>query len=581
MDIKQYLYDQYLTIFENTGTGTILIDEDTTIVKVNNKFLSMLGYKKSEIEGKRSWTEFIHPDDVERMKRYHYLRRQNPDAAPKNYEFRIFTKDGKIRYIYLTIDMIPQTMLSVASLTDITSLVETREALRKSEEKYRMLIETMNDGLLVQNENFTIEYVNNRFCEIIGYDRSEIVGRPIEEFICTDYLTYFTTQMEKRRIGIQQTYELAWKKKDGLVAYTIVSPRIIFDSNNSFAGSFAVVTDITDRKEWELVLKRSEELFAAVFDATPVALTLVDMDTGEIVKANKLFRTMAHIENINKKVLLFELGLVKKSDIRKLYKKLLKLGKINDYEIQLNYNGGERIAILSAELIIIHNKRMVILSLTDITEKRMLEKELISISENERKSIGQDLHDDIIPHLIGIEVMVKALSQQLQKKTKNTMQDLDDIRRLLSLAIVKVRQLSKGLSPAYFISNQGLPVLLEEMCNAIQKIYGIQCHFEQNGIININDPTVLSQIYYIVQGGVHNAVKHSMAQLITVMINADIENVSVIIQDNGKGFDVATVDGMGLKIMKHRASSIAATLCIESAINRGTRIEIKLKNGDN
>ena len=86
------LNDRYITIFENTGAGTILIDNDTTIILVNSRFASMLGYDKQEIEGRVSWTQFIHEDDVERMKEYHSLRRKDPDSAPKNYEFRIYTK---------------------------------------------------------------------------------------------------------------------------------------------------------------------------------------------------------------------------------------------------------------------------------------------------------------------------------------------------------------------------------------------------------------------------------------------------------------------------------------------------------
>ncbi len=582
MNDKNKLYERYITIFENTGAGTILIDEDTTIVMVNNRFASMLGYDKSEIEGKLSWTEFIHPEDVDRMREYHYLRRRSPDAAPKNYEFRIFSREGQLLYIYLTIDMIPGTGLSVASLADITSLVETREALRASEEKYRMLVETMNDGLLIQNEHLIIEYVNSRFCEILGYRQDEVIGKKIEEFLISDFKAHFNLQMQKRAQGIQEGYELAWQKKDGKICYTIVSPRIISDKNKPFAGSFAVITDITERKEWEIALKKSEELFASVFDVTPVAIALVDMDTGEIVKSNKLFRSMANISNDTIKHFLFDLGIVKKDDFRKLYKQLLKSKKISDYEIYLNYNEKECIAILSAELIQFYDKNMVIITLTDITEKRILEKELMSISENERRNIGQDLHDDIIPHLLGINVMIQALIQQLQKKKRISVLELEEIRNLLSIAVVKVRQLSKGLSPAFFISNQGLSILLEELCSFTQSVYGIPCIYEQEGIIHINDPGVLTHIYYIIQGALHNAVRHSSATKIKVTVTADNEYARIIIDDNGKGFDKETTQGMGLKIMMHRASSIGADLFIDSDRGFGTKIILQLINkGDN
>ncbi len=574
------MYERYITIFENTGAGTILIDEDTTIVMVNNKFVTMLGYSKEEIEGKRSWTEFIHPDDVERMKEYHYARRKDPDAAPKNYEFRIFTRQGSMLYIYLTIDMIPETKLSVASLTDITSLVQTRQALQKSEQRYRMLVETMNDGLLVQDASLTIEHVNKRFCEIIGYDANEIIGKRIEDFLVPDHKEHFKSQMRMRAQGKQDVYELAWQRKDGSVAYTIVSPRVISDTHTIFTGSFAVITDITERKIWEITLRQSEELFASVFDATPVALALVDMQTGEIVKANKIFRSMAGIKHDDQKNLLFDTGLVKRCDVRKLYKKLLESKKISDYEIILNHDGAEHIAILSAEIIHIHDKIFVILSLTDITETRSLEKELLSISERERSNIGQDLHDDIIPHLIGIDVMLKAMTRGLQRKKKIAIHELDEIRKLISEVVVKVRQLSKGLSPAYFISNQGLSLMLEELCALTHDVYGILCEYKQKGKICIADPDILTHVYYIVQGALHNAVKYSKAKKIAVIVNTGASETQIIVEDDGVGFDVKSAYGMGLKIMKHRAETIGAVLTINSTIGMGTQIILTLKTNN-
>jgi PAS domain-containing protein len=71
----------YRAIFEHTGTATIIIEEDTTISLVNEQFVMMSGYLRREWEGKKSWTAFIVPDDVERMKTYHRLRRIDPTSA--------------------------------------------------------------------------------------------------------------------------------------------------------------------------------------------------------------------------------------------------------------------------------------------------------------------------------------------------------------------------------------------------------------------------------------------------------------------------------------------------------------------
>jgi PAS domain S-box-containing protein len=111
---------KYRTIFENTGTATVLVEENTVISLANREFECLSGYSRQEIEGKKSWTEFVVKEDLEKMLAQHRLRREKREAALKHYEFRFVTKSGDIRNIFLTIDMIPGTKRSVASLMDIT-----------------------------------------------------------------------------------------------------------------------------------------------------------------------------------------------------------------------------------------------------------------------------------------------------------------------------------------------------------------------------------------------------------------------------------------------------------------------------
>ncbi len=83
---------KYRTIFENTGTATLLIEEDTSIILVNSEFEKLSGYPQKEAIGK-SWTEFVVKEDLDKMLSYHETRNLDPDLAPKNYEFRVY-KEG-------------------------------------------------------------------------------------------------------------------------------------------------------------------------------------------------------------------------------------------------------------------------------------------------------------------------------------------------------------------------------------------------------------------------------------------------------------------------------------------------------
>ena len=123
--------EKYRTIFENTGTATVIIEEDTTISLANAEFEKLSGYSKEEIEGKKTWADFVIKDDIERMKEYHRLRRINPDSAPKNYEFRFIDRACNIKGIFLTAAMIPGTKKSVASLLDMTDRKRIEEDLKK------------------------------------------------------------------------------------------------------------------------------------------------------------------------------------------------------------------------------------------------------------------------------------------------------------------------------------------------------------------------------------------------------------------------------------------------------------------
>jgi len=122
----------YRAIFENTGTATMIIDEDTTISLLNAESEKLTGRSRENVVGKMHWTEFVHPDDLKKMESYHHLRRIDPDAAPKTYEARGIFKDNKITYMIVTVDMIPGTNKSVASFLDITDLKEAEKQMKDS-----------------------------------------------------------------------------------------------------------------------------------------------------------------------------------------------------------------------------------------------------------------------------------------------------------------------------------------------------------------------------------------------------------------------------------------------------------------
>lgn len=110
----------YKTIFENTGTATIIVEEDSTISLVNTQFETLYGLKSEFIVGKKKWTDFVTNKYLPQMKEYHSKRRINPQNVPRNYEFDFIDALGDIKNIFVTVAIIPGTTKSLVSLQDIT-----------------------------------------------------------------------------------------------------------------------------------------------------------------------------------------------------------------------------------------------------------------------------------------------------------------------------------------------------------------------------------------------------------------------------------------------------------------------------
>jgi|GEM_PF-750506 PAS domain S-box-containing protein len=268
----------YRSIFENTGTATCISDENTILRLVNEECIKLTGYSREELEGKKSWTEFIVPEDLERLKEYHRLRRLEPGAAPQSYTLRWLDRQGTIRDMLVNITLIPGTTNTLASLVDLTPQQQAEQALRESEERYRLLVETMNDGLGMQDENGLLRFANQRVCEMLGYAKEELLDRPVRTFMDPANQQVLAAQIERRRRGERQTYELTWTRKDGTPVITSISPVPIFDAGGKYQGSFAVITDITAQRQAEKALEESEEKYRAIFENTGTATAIAEED---------------------------------------------------------------------------------------------------------------------------------------------------------------------------------------------------------------------------------------------------------------------------------------------------------------
>jgi PAS domain S-box-containing protein len=180
-------------------------------------------------------------------------------------ELQMKRKDGKTIWINLNVEPVRvengQIVESRSMVIDISKRKMAEDALQKSEQRYRLVVESMNEGLTIVDRKASLKYLNNKFCEMLGYQRDEIVGHPIVHFIPESDQKIFKQHLAKRKKRKSTRYEMAFIRKDGCEISTIVSGAPIFDDGNRFEGALAVITDISDRKKMEVELgSRATEL---------------------------------------------------------------------------------------------------------------------------------------------------------------------------------------------------------------------------------------------------------------------------------------------------------------------------------
>lgn len=212
----------------------------------------------------------------------------------------------------------------------------------------------------------------------------------------------------------------------------------------------------------------------------------------------------------------------------------------------------------------------------DVTESRRLEKEILEISGREQRRIGQDLHEILGQNLTGVCFMAKALEDQLRESDSPLSEQAGKIADLVSKAVSQTRALSRGLNPVA-LEREGLMAALEELAENTSHFYHLDCSFVCESPVFVDGPTA-TQLYHIALEAVNNAAKHSGATALKISLGEKGRTLVLAVSDNGRGFDDAAgkSDGMGLRILQHRADVLGASLEIVSSPENGTTVSCLL-----
>jgi PAS domain S-box-containing protein len=252
----------YRAVFRNTGTATVLIEEDTTISLANAQFEALSKFSKKEIEGKKSWTEFVFRDDLDRMRTQHRLRREHQEEALNEYEFRFVARDGAMRNILLTIDVIPETKKSIASLLDITERKQADAALKESITRLQTVVTGAPIVLYSFDKHGIYTLSEGKGLARIGLKPGELVGQS-----CLDvYPGHPDYNDSLHRALAGETFSTPVRSGE-LVFEAFHTP--LRDEDGAYAGTIGVLVDVSDRERAETEIRRlNRELEERVAERT-------------------------------------------------------------------------------------------------------------------------------------------------------------------------------------------------------------------------------------------------------------------------------------------------------------------------
>ena len=528
------------------------------------------------------------------------------------------------------------------ALADRFNLLKTEKEqanleLQASETRHRMLLETMNDGFAMINWDNRITYVNHRFAEMLGYPEEEITGHFVTELMDEDNQQIFHSQIERRKTGESAPYELSWQNKDGAETATIVSPMPLIEDNGGYMGSYAVITDITERVQAERnleqrvnertrelatlleisrdisatqdldgILSRILEKLNSVVDYHALVILSEQKDKWEIIaqdwssnpaQQSDIDLSLSEIQGVIKeleaeKMILVDTprsGIPNINGFGRLIDKL-SMHSTTDIHCWLGLPLMEKgfiigVMILGCEEVDqLRDQTNVIETFANqvaivLENNRLYQQFLESVSEEERNRLANELHDSVTQTLFTASVLAEATPRIWDKDQELALQNLSDLNLMLRGALAEMRSLLVELRSGD-LHGQTLEQLITSLVEAAQGRSPIEFNVSIQEVPGLEDKMTLA-IYRITREALNNIIVHSGASQVKIILHKPNQRIELQIQDNGHGFDPQIIHKghLGIKIMHERTAEIGGDLSILSEPGRGTDIILRWPGG--
>jgi len=583
----------------NASVEGIAIHDKGILVEVNNKFSELTGFKRDELIGKKI-SEFVANNDKSKFyetisqveNSFHEIIFLRKDQS--NFLAEISSRS----FIFKKINM------KVVSVRDITEQKLAQKLIKETELKFKTLVETSPDGVVITDKLGNIEFASNTFLNLFEINKLDsILNKNITTLFAQTYAAKIKVDIENIIKGIYYgVSEYKAFKKSDLEFFVECNGEVLKDSENNINGVFLIIRDVTERKLMDNALINSEARFRSLFDNAKDGILIHTLDY-QIIDTNPYAQKILEFEyneliNINFKTLF--------TDQENNFIDIQKINKTSEiFEIEIFTKKKRKIFIqISLSKLTFVDNDFYMSIIRDITYKKIAEENLKNYANNLKQSNStKDKMFSIIAHdLRGPIGNLKAMMELLLDNPQAFEQkEITEILTSLKDSSASTFELLENLLN-WAKSQQGLVEFQADIYN-FTDIVNSSINSLKANIINKNIKITNNLTDYILVTCDINMIKTVLRNLISnaikftknngeVIINYKLseKNINIEIKDNGIGIKPENVtklfnkteyfstygtnnekgSGLGLNLCKEFIEKNSGTIWVESIINEGT-----------
>jgi PAS domain S-box-containing protein len=566
-----------------------MLDPSGAVISWNAGAERINQYRADEIIGK-NFASLFTKEDVKQGKPARMLKTAEKMGRSEDEGWRL-RKDGSKFWVHSVITPLRD---AEGNLRGYWKIIRDLTERKRTEEKFRDLLESAPEAVVITQEDGTIALVNRQTERFFGFSRAELLGRPISMLMPSRHHRQYdhfraSCLVNHAAQPLGTSLVLSGRRKDGGEFPVEISLSPLATEEGTLVSTS--IRDITDRKRSEAALEETRRFVQRVTEMTPSILYVYDVKEQCNIFVNHRLESFLGYpwEKDTKPTMPTLMDDIHPDDLARAewaneQCQNAEDGAVIETEYRIRHANGEWRWLNSRNTIFVRdtegNPQQILGAAQDITDRKRLEQEVLDIAASEQRRIGQELHDGTGQELTGLCLLAENLVDSLRGTNDTEAQKARRIALGLRQALSQVRSLSRGLIPVE-VDAEGLMAALAELTNRISDLHAVQCVFECLEPVPVEDNQTATHLYRIAQEAITNALKHGQAANLRVSLEAHGHYITLKIADDGVGIPSADeiTEGMGLRIMRYRAGQIGAHLTVRAEPTGGTVVTCTLYRG--